>query len=187
MPNIVNKMVVRELAAGFKDAEGMVVVSFGGLTVKENEDLRGRIAEKGAQFRMVRNRLTVIALKEVGVEFGGEPLAGNMGIAYGSPEAAIGAAKVFTEKDIKKIGKVKITGGMLEGVPLDAASATALADVPDRDTLNAQLLGVISGPARSLASIINAVPSSIARVLQARVDEDGDGAAEAGEGEATDG
>ncbi len=175
MPNIVNKMVVRELTEDFKEAEGMVLVSFGGLTVKENEDLRNRLAEKGVSFRMVRNRLARRALKDVGIECGGEGLCGNTGIAYGSPEEAIGAAKIFTDPVVKKVGKVTITGGMLEGSPLDAASARALADVPDRDTLNAQLLGVISGPARSLASVVNAVPSSIARVLMARVDEGGGG------------
>ena len=65
---------------------------------------------------------------------------GNTAIAYGTTEQAIGAAKVFTDKDVKKAGKVSIKGGLLEGEALDANSAQALADVPDRDTLNAQLL-----------------------------------------------
>jgi ribosomal protein L10 len=49
----------------------------------------------------------------------------------------------------------------------------ALADVPDKQTLRAQLLGVLQGPARGLASVLNALPSGVARVLQARVDAAG--------------
>jgi large subunit ribosomal protein L10 len=175
VPNIVNQMVVKELTDEFKDADGMVVATFNGLTVQQNESLRDQIAAKGAKIKMVQNRLARIALRECGFEFERDQLKGNTAIAYGSPEGAIGAAKVLTDPETKKLGKVKITGGMLEGDALDAASATALASVPDRDTLNAQLLGVISGPARALASVINAVPSSVARVLQAHADQEGDG------------
>ena len=57
---------------------------------------------------------------------------------------------------------------------MGSEGATALADLPDRDTVIAMLLGVISGPARGLASVINAVPSGLARVLQAHVDSQDD-------------
>jgi large subunit ribosomal protein L10 len=168
-------MVIRELEDEFKDAEGMVLVSFGGLTVEETEDLRGKLADKNVRFRMVRNSLAKRVLAEKDIEFPeANELKGNTGIAYGDAEAAIDAAKIFADKDVKKAGKVAFKGGVLEGNALDANSAKALADLPDRDTLHAQLLGVISGPARGLATIIHAVPSSVARVIQAHADEGGD-------------
>jgi large subunit ribosomal protein L10 len=172
MPNIVNQMAARQLNRVFDQAEGMVIVSFGGLTVAENDDLRGNLAEKGVQVVMLRNRVARIVLKERGLDFPADVFKGNCAVAYGSTEETISAAKVLTDKELKKAGKVKVRAGVLEGEVLDAASATALADVPDRPTLQAQLLGVISGPARSLASVINAVPSSVARVLQAHADSE---------------
>ncbi|MEM8712201.1 MAG: 50S ribosomal protein L10 [Planctomycetota bacterium] len=175
MPNIVNRMVIAELENEFQDAEGMVLVSFAGLTVEESDDLRGKLAEKNVRFRMVRNSLArrVLAAKEL--EFPDEAaLKGNTGVAYGDAEAAIDAAKIFNDKDVRKAGKVAFKGAVLEGNALDAQSAKALADLPDRDTLHAQLLGVIAGPARSLATVINAVPSGVARVIQAHVDEEGE-------------
>lgn len=176
MPNLVNQMVIRELEDEFKDAEGMVLVSFGGLTVEETQDLRGKLAEKNVRFKMVRNSLAKRVLAEKEIVFPEETaLKGNTGIAYGDAEAAIDAAKIFADKDVKKAGKVAFKGGVLEGNALDANSAKALADLPDRDTLHAQLLGVISGPARGLATVINAVPSSVARVIQAHADEGGEG------------
>lgn len=176
MPNLVNKMVVAELEEEFKDVDGMVLVSFGGLTVEENENLREKLAEKNVSFRMVRNTLARRVLAERNIVFPeDDALKGNTGIAYGDAEAAIDAAKVFSEKDVKKAGKVQFKGGVLDGETLDANSAKALADLPDRDTLHSQLLGVISGPARGLATVINQVPSSIARVIQAHVDDAGEG------------
>jgi large subunit ribosomal protein L10 len=121
---------------------------------------------------MVRNNLAKRVMTKRGLEFSEEAFIGNTGIAYGDAEAAISAAKVFTDKEIKKAG-VKLKAGLLDGEVLGPKDAVKLADIPDRDTLRAQLLGCLSGPARGLASVINAVPSSVARVLQARADEGG--------------
>lgn len=176
MPNVVNQMVLRELEEEFKDAEGMVLVAFGGLTVEENENLRGKLAEKNVRFKMVRNTLAKRVLQSRDLEFpDAGALKGNTGIAYGDAEAAIDAAKIFNDKDVRKSGKVAFKGAVLEGNTLDASSAKALADLPDRDTLHSMLLGVISGPARGLATVISAVPSGVARVIQAHADEGGEG------------
>lgn len=171
MPNLVNQMVIRELTQEFAECEGMIAVSFGGLTVKRTEELRGKVAEKGASFRMVRNSLARRVFAERGIEMPAEALKGNTGIAYGDTESIIGAAKVFADKDVKKEKLVEFKGGFLDGQSLDAQGAAAVADLPDRDTANAMLLGVISAPARGLAQVLNGLPSSTVRVLQARVDK----------------
>ncbi|MFT7678346.1 MAG: large subunit ribosomal protein L10 [Planctomycetota bacterium] len=185
MPNLVNKMTIADLESALEGTEGMLLVSFGGLDMSLTEKIRADLAEKGAGFRMVRNKLAKRVLSGKGLEFDANAFLGNTAIAYGNAEAVIGAAKVLTEKEIKKTKLVAVKGGFLEGQTLDAAGATLLADVPDRDTVNAMLLGVISGPARGIACIINAVPASVARVIQAHAD-DADGgdspAADASEG-----
>lgn len=171
MPNIVKTMVVDELTREFKDAGGMLLVSFCGLTVSETEDLRNALAAQGLKFRMIRNSLAKLAFAEVGLEFDSGSFAGNTAVAYGPGEAAIHAAKIFSTKEIKKLGKVELRAALLEGSVLDANNTRALADVPDRDELHAMLLGAISGPGRSLLSIINAVPGALVRVIQAHVDD----------------
>ncbi len=172
MPNIVNRMVVSELTRDLDEAEGMVLVSFAGLSVEETEELRGNIAEKDARLRMVRNNLARMVFKEQGYEFPDGTLEGNTAVAFGSTEATLGAAKVLADPKVKKAGKVKFRAGILEGSVLNGPDAAALADVPDKDQLRGQLLGVISGPARALATIISAVPSSMARVIQAHADQE---------------
>lgn len=171
MPNLVNRLVVQELQRELGTAEGMVVVSFGGLTVKETEALRNALAKKGAGLTMVRNSLARIVLAERGFELPANALAGNTAIAFGNAEAAIHASKTFQSAEVKKAAKVTIRAGVLEGRLLDANEAIGLADVPDRTTLNGKLVSLlISGP-RSLAALIQAVPGAQARILQARADQ----------------
>ena len=178
MPNFVNEMIARELETEFKGCDGMVLVSFGGLTIVQSEALRDKLAEKQIGFRMVQNRIAKKVLADRGLSFAKSAWQGPTAIAYGSTEAAITAAKIFNEKDVKKLGKVKLKGGVLEGQALDEAAAAAMADLPDRNTINAQLLGVISGPARALACLINAVPASVARVINAHAETPGENAGE---------
>ena len=89
MPNLVNRLVVKELQQELGTAEGMVLVSFGGLTVKESESLRNALAKKGAGLTMVRNSLARRVLAERGFELTPEMLTGNTAIAWGSTESAI--------------------------------------------------------------------------------------------------
>lgn len=171
MPNIVNTLVSKQLEEEFENVEGMIFVSFGGLTVSESEDLRAKLGEHDIQFRMVRNKLARRVLAARGHEFGEEVLKGNTGVAFGDAEAAILAAKVFTDKEVKKAGKVKVQAGLLSGEILGQKDAELLADVPDKDTLRAKILGCLSGPARGIAASIDGNISGLARLLQARADQ----------------
>jgi len=171
MPNLVNRLVVKELRRELGTAEGLVFVGFPGLTVKETEALRNALAKKNVGLTMVRNSLARVVLAERGFEVGNDVLMGNTAIAFGDAEAAIHASKIFQAADVKKAGKVQIRAAVLEGKLLGAKDAVALADVPDRKTINGQLVGLlVSGP-RSLAMLLNALPSAEARVLQARADQ----------------
>jgi large subunit ribosomal protein L10 len=171
MPNLVNEMLVRELSQTFKEAEGMVIVSMSGLTVRESEDLRDSLAEHGVRIQMVRNRLAKIAMKDAGLEVPSDLLAGNIAIACGQTEDAIHAAKVLHKSPVRKQGKIVLRGGLLEGSVLDEKGARALADIPGKQELQSMLLSTIAGPARQLVGLLAAPHGSLVRVIQARVDE----------------
>lgn len=177
MPSVVNRMAVRELTEQFRGAEGLVVVSMAGLTMVENESLRGALAAKGVQVRIVPNKLALIALEACGHSFPRDMFRGCVGVAWGDTEQTIEAAKILTAPAIKKVGKVAISGGMLEGNVLGASDAGALADVPTREELRSKLLGLLNGPARALVTLLHAPGSSLARAMQAKCDKEGAGAA----------
>ncbi len=170
-PNLVNRLVVRELNAEFGGAEGLVVLSWDALKAKENEGLRNKLAAKGGKITLVRNSLARLVLKERGFEVADGVIVGNTAIAYGSAEAVVYAAKLFTSAEVKKAGKVKIRAAVLEGRLLDSNDATALADVPDKKTLQGMLVGLIAAPSRGLVTLVNQVPSGLVRVLQARAEQ----------------
>jgi large subunit ribosomal protein L10 len=181
MPNLLKEMVTREYQREFSEAGGMLVVSMDKVTVVELEKLRAELAKGGARLRMVRNSLARRVLAERGLEFGDEVLTGNVAIVYGSAEGVIHGAKSLAEPSIKKSGKLGIRAGVLESQVLSAADATALAGVPDKRTLRAQLVGLLASPARGLVTVLAANPSGLARLLQARVDKASEAAAPAPE------
>ena len=175
MANLLKEMVTREYTREFKDAGGMLVVSMDRVTVKELEKLRGELAKGGARLRMVRNSLARRVLAERGVEFGSDVLNGNIGIIYGSADGVMNATKLLTSAELKKSGKLPIRAGLLEGQVLSANDAKALAGVPDKNTLRAKIVGLISAPSRGLVTVLAANPAGFARLLQARVDKAGGG------------
>ena len=171
MPNLVNKMIVRELVDTLKGAEGMVLVSMSGLSVQESEDLRNALAEQGVRIQIIRNRLAKLAMKDAGLEPPEDLLAGNMAIVCGDTEETISAAKVLQSSAARKSGKVSLRGGLLEGNMLDDKGALGLASLPGRLELQSMLLSAISGPARMLVGLLAAPQGALVRVIQARVDE----------------
>lgn len=181
MPNLINEIIVRQLSDEFARAEGMVIVSLSGLTVEDTETLRNSLAESGVRLRMVRNRLAVRALRSRGLEPSDELFAGNVACAWGSTEDTVAIAKVVAKAvkrvDPKKKAKVAFRGGFFEGNLLDERSAAALADLPGKNELRAMLLGLLNGPARSIATLVAAPGSSIARVVKAHIDAAGSDAA----------
>ena len=183
MPSLVNRLVLRDLDRELGQSNGALFLTFGGLTVKETEHLRGKLAEKGVRVRMLRNSLARRVLSERGLVVGPDVLVGNTAVAWGGAEAAIHAAKVVAEPEVKKHGKVKVRAGILEGQWLGEKDALALASVPDKKTLQAKILGCLSGPARGLVASLNALPSGLTRVVNARAErlsaESGAPAAEA--------
>jgi len=179
MPNLINEIIVRQLSDEFARAEGLVFVSMTGLTVRETEDLRTALAQRGVRLRMVRNRLARLALKNRGLEAGEEFFGGNVACAWGTSEDTIKIAKVVADAvrkvDPKKKARLAFRGGFFEGNLLDAKEAAALAGLPGKDELRAMMLGLISGPARSLAVLLQAPGASLVRALQAHADKGGAG------------
>jgi large subunit ribosomal protein L10 len=171
MSNLVNRLVFAEYASAFEKAEGLIVVSMGRLTVDDLEELRDELRKEKVKLRMVRNSLIRRVLAERGFELPFEAFAGNSGVAMGTLDGLIHAAKAFTTPKIKKAGKLQVRGAIFDGQMLSAKDALALADLPDKRTLRGQLVGCIQGPVRGLVATLNGVPSGLARVLQARADQ----------------
>ncbi len=171
MPNLVNRLLVEDLTRELKAAEGLAIVTWGGLNATQNEDLRDKLAEKGAGMMLVRNQLARIALRERGIEVAEDIFVGQMAIAYGSTESTIHAMRILTSEEAKKTGKVTVKGGVIEGRFIAGKEAEAIGDLPDRNTLNGKVVSLLASGPRGVVSVLNAVPSALVRVLQARAEQ----------------
>ncbi len=159
---------IEVLKGVFENAGAVVVTHYMGMTVKQTEDLRGRLRAEGATFKVVKNTLAQKALN--GADGGALDLfKGPVAIAYG-PDP-VSAAKVSTQY-AKENDKFIIIGAMMGPQILDAAGVDALAKLPSLDQLRAKIIGVLQAPATKVAAVIQAPAAQLARVLNAYATKD---------------
>ncbi len=177
MPNLVNEILLADLQREFQKMGSCVVVEFGNLKPKQDIEIRGKLREAGIRYRVVRSRLASRAFASMKLDLS-VALTGRCGIAIAQKEGAIQAAKILREW-IKKTKDAPLTikGGVVEGAAYSGAAASSIADLPDRNTVNTQIVTALSGPARSIACLVSAVAGGLARCIQAKVDAQQPGAA----------
>lgn len=163
MDRLQKRALVEDLSGVLKSQNLLVITRQTGLTVRESEDLRKSVRDSGATFRIVKNTLLKLALKETTSSLD-DHLTGPTGLAYSEDPITAAKAVASYAKDNKK---VEIVAGLLEGVPLDAAGVKALASLPSLDVLRAKIVGLIVAPASGLARAIQAPGAGLARVCQA--------------------
>ncbi len=156
--------IIDDLRGIFANAGVVVVTRFGGMTVAEATDLRGKMREGGASFRVVKNRLVKQAI--TGTDYGviGDYFTGPIAIAYSADP--VSAPKV-TAAYAKRNDKLEIVGGGLSGTMLTPDQVRALADMPPIEELRAKLLGVLVAPMAQLVGILNAPAQQMVGVIGA--------------------
>ncbi len=163
------KELVSTLHETFGDASLVVVTQYKGLTVAQMTDLRRRMRDAGASFKVTKNRLTRLALDGTDYAAISDLFTGPTAIAYSQDPVA--AAKVAVEFN-KGNDKLVILGGSLGTQVLDIEGVKALASLPSLDELRARLVGMINTPATRIAGVVQAPAGQLARVFAAYADKD---------------
>ena len=161
MPNVKNQETLVKIKEDLDGISAMWVVDYRGLTVKEVQTLRASIREAQGSMKVYKNTLMHIALKELGLPTLDSMLEGPSAFVFAGSDVAA-AAKV-----VKNFAK----GGLMEGAEVSAAEVEAIASLPSREELLAQIAGAISGVARGLAVALNGVPRGLAQVTKAVADQ----------------
>ena len=156
--------VVSELHASLKEMGVVVVTRNLGLTVAQSTQLRQKMRDVGATFKVTKNKLAKIAIKDTDYAALSDMFVGPVGLAT-SPDP-IAAAKVVIDF-AKTNDKLEIIGGAMGATLLDANGIKALASLPSLDQLRASLVGLIQAPATKLASVTQAPGAQLARVFNA--------------------
>jgi len=156
--------LVAELKNVFTETSVVVVTRNLGLSVAQSTELRLKMRDAGAQFKVAKNRLALIALE--GTKYGpiGELLTGPTALATSLDPVA--AAKVAVEF-AKTNDRLEIVGGAMGDTVLDVAGIKALAELPSLDQLRATLVGLIQAPATKIARVVLEPAAMLARVTGA--------------------
>ncbi|MBA3578240.1 MAG: 50S ribosomal protein L10 [Pseudomonadota bacterium] len=156
--------LVDELKRVFTETSVVVVTRNLGLTVAQSTDLRLKMRDAGAQFKVAKNRLALIALDGSRYQPIGELLKGPTALATsGDPVAAAKVAVDFA----KTTDRFEIVGGAMGDTLLDAAGIKALAALPSLDELRATIIGLVQAPASKIARTVNEPGAQLARIFAA--------------------
>lgn len=144
---------------------GVVIITRNlGLTVAQSTDLRGRMRDAGASFKVAKNTLALIAVEGTPYAPISDMLTGPTALATSIDPVA--AAKVAVDF-AKTNDKFEIVGGAMGDTLLDINGVKALAQLPSLDELRAKIIGLVNAPATKIAQLMNAPAAKLARVVGA--------------------
>jgi len=160
--------VVEELASDLKDSTAIFAVDYRGISVPQAAELRASLRDADTRFRVVKNRLTLRAADEAGTDGIKNFLSGPTALALVKGDAALAA------KTLNRLGSewelLSYKGGLMDGEALDPDSFTAIARLPGRDALNAQLAGIVASPltglVRGLGSMIQGLALQLGQIAE---------------------
>lgn len=161
--------IVEDLKEKLNASPFLLITDYTGLRVEEFSALRTALYEAGAEVRVVKNTFVRRALSDAGLPDISNELTGQTAIVLGESDVAAAAKAVKTFA--KESKKLTIKGGVVDRLVVSAQQVEAIADLPSREVLLAQLLGTLQSPASTLVRLLNEPASGLARVLKAKSEQ----------------
>lgn len=159
---------IQEIAAQIEESEAIFAVDYRGISVPQAAELRSKLREADASFRIVKNRLTKIAADQVGEERLPELLQGPTALTFVRGDTAQ-AAKAITTFN-KEHDVLTYKGGFMDATSLDETAFKSIAKLPGREVLNGQLAGVVASPltglVRGLGSMIQGLALQLGQIAE---------------------
>lgn len=173
--------VVEEVQERLAAAEAAIITEYRGMTVAQMSGLRRQLRDQGGEYRVYKNTLVRIAAHNLDLELD-ELLVGPTAIAFVGTKADGAAGDIAAvAKTLRSFSRdvpaLIVKGGVLGTRTIGAEDARALADMPSREQVLAQLAGLLEAPLSQMASLIEAPVRDIAYAVQALVDKQGGEAA----------
>jgi large subunit ribosomal protein L10 len=163
--------VVDEVRGKLTEADAALLTEYRGLTVKQLADLRRQLRPAGGEYKIYKNTLVRFAARDVVEDRLDALLTGPTAIAFVRGDVAA-AAKAL--RDYSRTNQALVLkGGLLGATLVSPKDIEALADLPSRDVLLAQIAGAFQAPLAKLAGLLQALPRNFAYGLKALIDERG--------------
>jgi large subunit ribosomal protein L10 len=158
--------IVSDLSAQLKGSPFVLVTDYQQMNVGDFSELRNRLAQAGAEMHVVKNSFLKRAMADAGFPAVDEKLGGQTAVVTGENDVAPVAKimKSFAREFKKAVLKI----GLINRAIVSTAELETLADLPAREVMQAQLLGLLMSPATKLVRLLNEPASSLARLLKAK-------------------
>jgi large subunit ribosomal protein L10 len=159
---------IEEIAAQIEGAEAIFAVDYRGISVSQAADLRGKLRESDASFRVVKNRLTKLAADKAGEDRLTDLLEGPTALTFVRGDTA-GAAKAISTFN-REHNVLAFKGGFMDGLTLDEDTFKSIARLPSRHVLDGQLAGIVASPltglVRGLGSMISGLALQLGQIAE---------------------
>jgi large subunit ribosomal protein L10 len=156
-------VAIAEIATHIDESEAIFAVDYRGITVAQVAELRAKLRESDATFKVVKNSLTERAADQVGADTLKEFLSGPTALTFVRGDVATAAKAVADYGRATQLLPFK--GGLMEGSTLDVEQIRSLSRLPSREVLYGQLVGVVASPVSGLVRTLNALLSGVAVAL----------------------
>ena len=160
---------VEEIASQIEASESIFAIDYRGISVPQAAELRAKLREADADFRIVKNRLTKLAAEKAGTDSLTELLEGPTALTFVRGDVAM-AAKAITTLD-REWEVLEYKGGLVDGEVLEEDQFKAIARLPGREALNAQFAGVVASPLTGLVRGLGSMIGGLAIQLHAMADQ----------------
>src|ERR1700693_4727327 len=167
--------VVDTLQGTFKTAKIALVSEYRGMPGAETTEVRRKLRAVRGELKVAKNSLIRRAIKDTGYSSLEDKLGGPVGLIISSEDPVEIAKTVVGFKDLGE--KFKLRGGVVDGAPVTADEIRALAMLPPKEVIFAQLLGLLNAPATQLVRLLNEPGSGLVRLIDAIGKKNGEGAA----------
>jgi large subunit ribosomal protein L10 len=162
--------VIDRLADDLSEAQAIFAVDYKGISVPQAAELRTKLRESDASFKVVKNRLAKLAAEKAGTQDIDDLLSGPIALTLIKGDPVV-AAKTITDFT-KEHEILEYRGGLMDGAALDTAGFMAIAKLPGRDVLHGQLVGLAASPLTGLVAGLSNLISGLGRQL-AQIAEQG--------------
>ena len=155
---------IAELREKLGDARGAVLTDFRGLSVAELTELRTLLRRSAVEYKVVKNTLAKLAVKDTSLAGLAAYLEGPTGIAFGTADPVAASKTVTAWAKGRQTFSVK--GGIVEGRVVGPREIAELAGLPPREVLLARLAGAVQAPLQGLVQVLSAPLQGLVRVLE---------------------
>jgi len=161
------ELFLAEMQEQIQQSDSFIIANYEKMTANQAYQFRREIEKAGGFFEVVRKRMLLRALKDMGIEFNAEQLPGHVGIIVGAQDP-IAATQVVLKFNKQEGDFYTLLGGFVDNQKLSKEDVNVLAKLPGKDQMRAQLLSVLTAPMSNCVGIIDSLLSSLPRCVDAR-------------------